>query len=241
MTTPIPWDKIIEGGKRAGGSIFDALGTMYAGREQRKGLNAALQQYQTGYDEASGFQRPIYDQALGGYKNLMGQYNAGAFDPNKFQFKEDPGYRYALGQGQEAITSRAGTGGMGHSPLTTKALMENATGMANQGYGDAFARNQGALAQNFRQGQSLVEPYLNQSAGQLSGMRTNLAGNLAGIDEQKGNISGQIAALPYMVGGTMIRGSGTGGGGGGGGSGGGGGGGGGGDFMQMLMSLFGKK
>lgn len=183
---------------------LNALGSNEAGREQRKYLNSAMGQLKQGYEQAQATQQPIYQGALGNYQNMLGQFQAGKFDPRNFNFQEDPGYKYALGQGLEQIGSQAAAGGMGHSPLTTKALMGEATGMAQQGYQNAFNRNLMGSQAQFAAGQGLTQPYLMPSAQNISGLQQGLGQELAGIEGMKGNISGRIAQSPYQAAGQTI-------------------------------------
>lgn len=181
------------------GPVLSAFGVNAAGDEERKYLNSAADRLKTGYGAATGAQQPIYDTAMGGYKNLMSKYAGGGFDPNNFNFQADPGYNFTKQQGMDAINARAGAEGMGHSPQTDKALGQYVTGLANQTYNNAWNRNYMGDQANFSQGMQLSNP-LFHSADMLSSLNTGLGENLANIETQKGGISGQLAALPWMAG-----------------------------------------
>lgn len=187
--------------------VLGAFGVNAAGDEQRKYLNAAMGRLKQGFGEAKGFFDPIYGGALGTYQDQLKHFGAGEFDPTKFNFQEDPGFRFALGESQEALKSRAGGEGMGHSPLTTQALMRNATDFANQYYNQAWNRNLAGQQARFGMGQQLIAPML-PAAGQLAGFSTDLGRSLADIEAQKGGISGQIAAAPFAAGQAYVRSSG---------------------------------
>jgi hypothetical protein len=183
------------------------MGTNASGDEMRKYLNAAMGRLQTGYGGAEAAYQPIYGGALGTYQDMLKRYSAGEYDPTKFNFEEDPGYKYALEQGLEQIRSRSGAEGMGQSPLTTRALMQEAVGSAQQGYGQAFNRNLAGQQARFGMGESLMSPLL-PSAGAIGQARIGLGQSLAELEGQKGGISAQIAGAPFMAGQSMLRGQG---------------------------------
>ena len=189
-------------GALVGGGL-GLVGSLFASNEQEKAQRRAAAQLRAASEAAQGTQRPIYDASLGQYKNLLGDYASGKFDPRKFDFKEDPGYQYALKEGQEAIGSQAAGGGMGHSALTTKALMGNATDMANQGYQNAFNRNLLGSQAQFAAGSRLMDP-LTSSANTISSVQSGLGQPLSDIAVAQGNIRGQQSASPWIAAQSMI-------------------------------------
>lgn len=176
-----------------------ALGINAAGNQQRNYLNTAMQRLQKGYGDAQATQAPIYQGSLGIFQDLLGKFGAGELDPRKFDFQQDPGYQFALNEGIGQIKNQGAAMGEGHAPATTKALIDFATGKANQTYNDAFTRNMQGMGAMFNMGQSLSQPYLLPSAQNISNLQTGLAGSLADIEAQKGGISGQLAASPYFA------------------------------------------
>lgn len=191
-----PWGTVI-------GAGVGGIGGYLAGSDQEDAQKAAAEAQRRAAAEAIGTQRPIYDASLGQYKNLLGDYASGQFDPRKFDFKEDPGYQYALKEGQEAIGSQAAGGGMGHSALTTKALMGNATDMANQGYQNAFNRNLLGSQAQFAAGSRLMDPLM-PSATNISNLQSGLGQPLSDIAVAQGNIRGQQSASPWIAAQSMI-------------------------------------
>jgi hypothetical protein len=209
--------------------VLGALGTQAAGEQQRKGQNAAMGQLRQGTANSQGFQQPIYDTGLKNYQDLSNQNANGAFsmpksqafDGGQFNFQADPGYQFTKGQGEDQINNKAAMGGMAHSPQTTKALMSYDTGLANQTYQDAYNRfntdrnfNEGAANtawnQNFAgnnaafgRGQSLMAPLMG-AANNMSQSALGLGQGLAGIEQNKGDISAQLAANPYSMGQGLI-------------------------------------
>jgi len=179
--------------------VLGAFGVNAAGDEQRKALNYAMQRLKTGYGGAEAALQPLYGGSLGVFQDMLSKYGAGEYDPRKFNFQEDPGYKYALEQGLEQIRSRAGAEGMGQSPLTTRALGAEAIGQAQQGYNQAFARNLAGSQAAFGAGQSLMGNLLPSAQG-IGSARIGLGTSLADIEAQKGGISGLIAAAPYTAG-----------------------------------------
>lgn len=191
-----PWGTVIGGG-------LGLIGGYMAGSSQEKAQKAAARAQKEAAARAQATQQPIYDASLGQYKSLLGDYASGKFDPRNFNFQEDPGFKYALKQGQEAIGSQAAGGGMGHSALTTKALMGNATQMANQGYGEAFNRNLLGSQAQFNAGSRLMDPLM-PSATNISNIQSGLGQPLADIAVAQGNIRGQMNASPWIAAQSMI-------------------------------------
>jgi hypothetical protein len=64
-------------------------------------------------------------------------------------FHQDPGYAFAVSEGQKAIERSAAARGGDVSGGTLKALDAYTTGMADQDYGQAYSRALGTYQQNF--------------------------------------------------------------------------------------------
>lgn len=122
----------------AGGiSSSKAAGAQSAAAQQA----ATLQQQQ--YQQNRTDQQP-YMQAGQGALNTITQDQANgtgfAKQFNMSDFYNDPGYKFQLQQGQNAINnSSAATGGVLNGG-TLKALSQYTSGLANQTYGDAYNR-----------------------------------------------------------------------------------------------------
>lgn len=69
--------------------------------------------------------------------------DAGTAQQNAFaSFRTDPGYQFAFDQGQKALQSSAAARGILNSGATAKALTNYGQGLADQQYGNYFARLQ---------------------------------------------------------------------------------------------------
>jgi hypothetical protein len=97
---------------------------------QRKAQREAGRIMEKGYDTATGYQKPIYDTALGQYQNLAKRYDAGEFDmpesrpfqggsfqADKFswdprQVFDDPEYQAQMRAGTDALSNSAASKGM---------------------------------------------------------------------------------------------------------------------------------
>ncbi len=151
--------------------------------------------------------QPLASQSAGAYSGLLGGYNEGAFDPTKFNFKEDPGFQFALNKGLDSLRGGNERLGLRGSGQEQKDILDYATGAASQQYGDAFNRNAAAVGQNFGQGMSLASPAFglagqlsnlfaqegqglsdlsSQSGMQGAGLSTNRAGLLSGLNTEQG-------------------------------------------------------
>lgn len=201
--------------------ILGGLGQESEDEELRKAQNAALGDINTQYGKAADTFQPIYDTAEGNYERLSDEQKNGDFSIGKqtpfslstSQFQEDPGYQFALSQGEDAIKNGASAGGMLRSPQTAKALDAYATGQADQEYGQvynrlkdasdtAFNQNFEGDNANFEQGMNLASPMLS-AAGSLANIDTGLGQQQSQIEQNKGQINAQIAGIPYGVGQTF--------------------------------------
>ena len=197
--------------------VLGALGTQSAGGQQRQYLNAAMGQLQTGYGDANSLLQPIQGTANNAYQTLAGNTQGGQYSmPQQSAFQmpsnwqTDPGYQFALSQGQDAIKNQQAQGGMAHSPQTARALDQYSTGMANQEYGDVYNRLNNANNMAFNQNtQSKQNAFSNQNTltNPLLSSTLNMGQNdiglgqgLGSIEEQKGNVSAALAQNPYTAG-----------------------------------------
>jgi hypothetical protein len=112
----------------------------WAGNGALAWLNGEMPQLTQGFDPT---QAGLPSQAPG--------FNAPApFSYTASDFTQDPGYQFALQQGQQAIQNQAAATGQSLSPATEKALASYTTGMADQDYGNAYNRAQGTYQQNYQ-------------------------------------------------------------------------------------------
>lgn len=198
-------------------------GALNAGREQRKGINAAMgnvndatataksglaggfgqaqSQLGQGFDQAraglaggvanaTGALQPLADESAGAYGGLLDKYNSGGFDPNNFNYKESPGYQFALTEGEKPFKEMAA--GNGRTGAEDKALTQYATGMADQDYGAQFNRNLQAQDQNFTEGQSLAAPAAGL-ASQIAGLYGQQGQQLATLGQNQGTDSAGLS------------------------------------------------
>lgn len=103
--------------------------------------------YWTGYQTGGG----RYPVAAAGGPGLAAPFNAGFVPPTG---TDDPGFQFALEKGQQAIERSAAAKGTLLTGGTQRDLADYTTGMALQGYGDAWnrSRNQYLDAYNVFQG-----------------------------------------------------------------------------------------
>ena len=123
-------------------------GDYYGPQAERYRPNLQAQNYY-------GPQAQQWQSQLQGNQNYYGpQAQQYQFDP--FSVQADPGYQFALGEGQKAISQNAAAGSGILGPDTQKELAKYSTGLASQYANDAFGRwqqtqgmNQGA-ARDYR-------------------------------------------------------------------------------------------
>lgn len=145
--------------------------------------------------------------ATGGLQALAGPNGqlAQQFSFNPSDLSSDPGYKFTLQQGQQAIQRAAAAQGGLFSGGTLKSLANYTTGTADQYFGDAFNRaqstfntnRQGALSQAGILGQlaSLGSGATNAAAGATGSTASQIAQNLFGQGTFGANLGLQGAGL----------------------------------------------
>jgi hypothetical protein len=111
------------------------------------------------------------------------------------QFQTDPGYQFALQQGQQAIHRSAAATGGALGGGTMKALDQYTTGLASQQYGQAYQRAQNTYQQNYGNAFDTFETNQNNAFNRLSGtasMGLNATNQLANYGSQFANNAANI-------------------------------------------------
>ena len=161
-----------------GGSAVLGLGGAYLGAAaQRKAGHEAAGAERYAADKNAETQRYFYDetrrdltpymdtgrQANSSMADLMGLNGEDGRNRGIANFRTDPGYQFAFGQGQQALErSAAGKGGL-YSGRAGTALVNYGQGMADQQYGNYYNRLMGM-----------------SNAGQNSAARVGASGSAAG-------------------------------------------------------------
>lgn len=181
----------------AGASIY---GSNKAADAQKNTANIAAQTQRDQYNQIrgdlSGY-REAGGTALGRLSDAYGFNGQQGYDRTVQNFRQDPGYQFALNEGLNAATASQAAHGIFNSGGTLKALQERGQGLADQGYNNYLGRLQqlmttgqnsavqtGAAGQNaannisaaqMNAGNATASGYIN-SANSVN----NLLGNLAG-------------------------------------------------------------
>lgn len=137
-----------------GSAVIGAGASYLGGAAQRKAGHEAAGAQQYAADKNAETQRYFYDttrgdlapwmktggQANASMADLMGLNGEAARTRAFMNFREDPGYQFAFGEGQRALErSAAGKGGL-YSGRAGTALAKYGQGMADQQYGNYYAR-----------------------------------------------------------------------------------------------------
>ena len=171
------------------GSLFGS-GYQDAANAQQQYALAGLQGAQGYLQQAAGdintygqqAQQPwsqIAPQALGGYNayaDITGAQGQAGQQRAQQLFQTDPGYQFAMNQALQATQRATGTGGFQDSGNVLTALQNQASGLAQQQYGNYVSR---------------LAPYLQvapQVAGAQSGISQWQGGNLANVAGAQGNL-----------------------------------------------------
>lgn len=124
----MPWTAIA--GSAISG-IAGALGSRSAARRQRRAIEAATQEQRLAHDEAMELLQPRMQtegDALNRLAEALGL--SGQFDPSVIT--DDPGFAFALGQGQQAVERSAAARGGLASGNTLAALTDFGQGLGAQ-------------------------------------------------------------------------------------------------------------
>lgn len=118
------------------------------------------------------------------------------FDPAGVDVTQDPGYRFRLQQGTDAIQRSAAARGTALSGQTLKALQDYAQGLASQEYGNAYDRALGLNDLAYTRLSDLVR--LGYGAGgDLLDARLRAAGAQAGNLADAGRFAGRATQLGF--------------------------------------------
>jgi hypothetical protein len=182
--------------------------------------HSAAAQQQQATRNALDFQKQVYNTQLSNAKPYL---NAGTdalstlesalpsltqgFDPAKAglpgkfsytanDFHQDPGFVFALQQGQQAIDRSAAARGGDVSGGTLKSLAAYTTGMADQNYGAAYSRALGTYQQNYSNAFNTFQSNQSNTFNRLGSLvNTGLSANgqAAGAGANFANAAGNYA------------------------------------------------
>jgi hypothetical protein len=212
---------LLAGGQAISG-IAGGISSYKAAQNQLKAAKQAQGELTSSYNRARGYQTPYQAAGLTGLERLRadegydvsvpGQYQTTEQQPTytapEFNYEQEPGYQFALQQGQNAALTSAAGRGAGLSGATLKALARYGTGLAQQDYGNAYNRYMQGRQQAHNEYQGDLGQYnlnrafgANQAQQQYANLaeqaqqRYGRASNLAGIGQQAaGNLSSLASA-----------------------------------------------
>lgn len=145
------------------GSAVVGAGASYLGsKAQADAAEAATEAQTEASDENIQFQREMFDQQrednapwreIGeqSLQKLKSGMDAGAYDVNMrdFDFKADPGYKFRMREGVNALDASASARGRLNSGAQQKALTQYGQNVASQEFGNAFNRQRAVKSDRF--------------------------------------------------------------------------------------------
>lgn len=194
----------------AAGAAIAAVGSIVASNNSSHAAKSAANTQAAAADRASQLQMDQFNKmqqnlqpymqagqtgmgGLLGILGLPGGSNAGSagglagllstpfsFDPSKLD--QTPGYQFALEQGMKALNNQNSAQGLNQSGAQQKGLLQFATGLANQTYGDQYNR----ALQQFSANYGLASDQANRLAA-LTGMGQNAAAGVGNAGLQTGS------------------------------------------------------
>jgi len=161
-----------------GGTLLGGINSMNATEKARKDLlnanNAALAQLQP-YQATGAASNTRLSELLGTGGNSGAEDYGSLTEPfNPGDLTQDPGYQFQLSEGERALGRAQGARGNYFSGAALRAAQDYGTGLADQTYRDAYARDAAQREQTY-----------NMYAGQ-AGQGLNAAGGAANINQNTG-------------------------------------------------------
>lgn len=186
-----------------GSAAIGAAASVAGAKSAAKGQKAAANAQVKANRETIAFQKEIFQQqradalpwreaGMAALKEIQIGIANGAFDPSKFDFKEDPGYAFRLAEGEKAIERAQAKRGNVLSGGAGKALLRYGQEFASDEYDRAYARAAGAKATNFNVLASM------SGVGQVANQNIAQARNVLGQNVTQANTNmGNALATAY--------------------------------------------
>jgi hypothetical protein len=143
-------------------------------------INSGLNKATTNFNNAASPFQQLYNTGLGGanaYADATGANGAAGYDRAVKNFRADPGYQFALDQGNENILRKQASTGQLASGNTNLDLLRYGQGLADQQYGGYVSR---------------LAPFLGAAQGAAQGNASVLTG-LGQLQNQDALTQGQLA------------------------------------------------
>lgn len=169
--------------------LFGADDAMKAAETSQRGFQDAEEFYRVAGNDANRRLNPFFDLGTAANERLMSTFGPGG---DFTQFRDSPGYQFALEEGNRAIGNSAAARGMNLSGAQLKALQRFGQGTADQNFNNWFNR-QMAMA---GRGQNAANTMANidmTTAGGRATMRTGGADARASGYLAKAGIKSGIA------------------------------------------------
>ena len=161
--------------KRAilGSAAIAAAGTAVASHQSSKAAKNAANTQAAAADRATEEQRAQYAQMQenlqpymqAGLGGLTGLSQMPAFSFSGADLQNTPGYQFALQQGLKSLNNQNSAQGMNLSGAQQKGLLQYATGLADQTFGDQYARALQTYQTNYNRLSNLASLGQNAAAG----------------------------------------------------------------------------
>ena len=182
------WGSAFKGG--AAGGILPGVAAGFIGggwNDDEKKTNELLDQIP---DQLKQYLMPYINAGTGALGRAGTEYGNLLSDPNSIisrigaGYKESPGYKWRLGQGENAITNAAASGGYAGTAEHQQRAGQLAGDLANQDYENYLSKALGLYGEGLHGNQSLA----NLGAGTAGDLATSLANILktkAGLNYQR--------------------------------------------------------
>jgi hypothetical protein len=215
----MPAPLLLAAGAIGGASLLNSglnlIGGNQAANAQRRAQRKARTDLSAGYDQAQGYQQPLYDTGTKAYTDLAGRYGAGdltnpKMDPYQFDPQsvfQDPEYQASMRSGTEAINAGANANSMLFSGVNARDLQQfgqdtyakRSDALYDRGFNaqnTAFDQNARTNLADFNMGNSLAQPGIG-AANNLSTLAQGRGQDLANNSLGTGQINAQAINNQY--------------------------------------------
>lgn len=187
-----------------GSAVIGGIAASKGAKAQERAGNRAADASVQSTRENIAFQKEVFEQqredqapwreaGQQALATLQQGMEAGEFDPRNFDFEADPGYRFRMQEGVNALDSSAAARGRLQSGAQQRAVSRYGQNLASQEYQNAFNRNLATQGTRFNQLASMA------GVGQTAVNATQQAGQqMAGSVGNALMMGGQAQAQGYL-------------------------------------------
>ena len=187
---------MIAGAMAVAGSVMSSRAGKSAANKNKRAAEGQKAENAAAYNEQKNTMAPWMEAGRTAIGDIQSGIKNGSFDPGEFHFdakslKEDPGYRFRVSEANRMADQRVGASGKYFSTQGQKQLAANSQGIADQEFGNAYARARDKWSMEGNRLNQKYNALRDMSAGgqNAASNAAQFRGNMAqGNAQQTGNI-----------------------------------------------------